>query len=224
MYCQIRFDILYCFAVFFVILISVSNISPRIIMKRKIHGRRNQTTRYLRQKRCWKFPQKREHERWGKVWYTPSLKLFTFRTLKILWFNCFGLEKHTCMYCQIRFRQWYFVLFCSVFYYYFDFSKQHFTKDNNEKKRHGRRNETTFYLRQKRYWKFPQKREHNTSTSLRGSSLFWGSRETRRECEGRPGWEARSLAINGELASRLNFNRCLSRYSFSWQIRSTVEP
>ena len=185
MYCQIRFDILYCFAVFFVILISVSNISPRIIMKRKIHGRRNQTTRYLRQKRCWKFPQKREHERWGKVWYTPSLKLFTFRTLKILWFNCFGLEKHTCMYCQIRFRQWYFVLFCSVFYYYFDFSKQHFTKDNNEKKRHGRRNETTFYLRQKRYWKFPQKREHNTSTSLRGSSLFWGSRETRRECEGR---------------------------------------
>ena len=29
---------------------------------------------------------------------------------------------------------WYFVLFRSVFYCYFDFSKQHFTKDNNEKK------------------------------------------------------------------------------------------
>ena len=28
------------------------------------------------------------------------LKLFTFRTLKILWFNCFRLKKH--MYCQIR--------------------------------------------------------------------------------------------------------------------------
>ena len=102
MYCQIPFGLLYRSAVFFiVILISVSNISPRIIMKRKIHGRRNQTTRYLRQKRCWKFPQKREHERWGKVWYTPSLKLFTFRTLKILWFNCFRLKKH--MYCQIPF-------------------------------------------------------------------------------------------------------------------------
>ena len=62
MYCQIRFDILYCFAVFFVILISVSNISQRIIMKRKIHGRRSETTLYLRQKRCWKFPQKREHQ------------------------------------------------------------------------------------------------------------------------------------------------------------------
>ena len=29
------------------------------------------------------------------------LKLFTFRTLKILWFNCFRLKKH--MYCQIPF-------------------------------------------------------------------------------------------------------------------------
>ena len=121
------------------------------------------------------------NKRWGKVWYTPSLKLFTFRTIKILWFNCFGLEKHTCMYCQIRFRQWYFVLFCSVFYCYFDFSKQHFTKDNNEKKSHGRRNETTLYLRLKTCRKFPQKREHQTSTTLQGSSLFWGSREKSRE-------------------------------------------
>ena len=31
---------------------------------------------------------------------TFFLKLFTFRTLKILWFNCFRLKKH--MYCQIR--------------------------------------------------------------------------------------------------------------------------
>ena len=126
MYCQIRFDILYWFAVFFVILISVSNISPRIIMKRKIHGRRNQTTRYLRQKR---------------------------------------------------------------------------------------------------YWKFPQKREHQTSTSLRASSLFWGSREKSRDSSTRKetrvrgaGWEARSLS------SRLNFNSCLARCSFSWQFRSIVEP
>ena len=28
------------------------------------------------------------------------LKLFTFITLKILWFNCFRLKKH--MYCKIR--------------------------------------------------------------------------------------------------------------------------
>ena len=47
---------------YFVLFCSVSNISPRIIMKRKIHGRRNQTTRYLRLKRCWKFPQKRDHQ------------------------------------------------------------------------------------------------------------------------------------------------------------------
>ena len=34
MYCQIRLGLLYCFAVLFIV-ISVSNISPRIIMKRK---------------------------------------------------------------------------------------------------------------------------------------------------------------------------------------------
>ena len=52
--------VLQCF--FIVILISVSNISPRIIMKRKSHGRRNDTTRYLRLKRCWKFSQKWDHQ------------------------------------------------------------------------------------------------------------------------------------------------------------------
>ena len=63
MYCQIRFDILYRSAVFFiVILISVSNISPRIKMKRKSHSRRYKTTLYLRLKSCWKFPHKREHQ------------------------------------------------------------------------------------------------------------------------------------------------------------------
>ena len=98
-----------------------------------------------------------------------------------------------------------------------------------KRKSHGRRNETTLYLRQKRYWKFPQKREHQTSTSLRASSLFWGSREKSRESSTRKetrvrgaGWEARSLA-KGELASTLNFNSCLARYSFSWQFRSIVE-
>ena len=48
------------------------------------------------------------NKRWGKIWYTPSSKLFTFRTLKILWVNCFRLKKH--MYCQIRFG----ILYCSA--------------------------------------------------------------------------------------------------------------
>ena len=221
MYCQIRFDILYYFAVFFVILISVSNISPRIIVKRKSHGRRYETTLYLRQKRCWKFPQKREHERWGKVWYTPSLKLFTFRTLKILWFNCFRLKKH--MYCQIPFGLLYrsAVFFIVILISVSNISPRIIMK----RKSHGRTKETTLYLRQKRYWKFAQKREYQTSTSLQGSSLFWGSREKSRESSTRKetrvrgaGWEARSLS------SRLNFNSCLARYSFSWQFRSIVEP
>ena len=96
---------------------------------------------------------------------------------------------------------WYFVLFCSVFYCYF--SKQLSTKDNNEKKSHGRRNETTLYLRLKTCRKFPQKREHQTSTSLRASSLFWGSREKSRHSSTHKVtrvrgavWEARSLAIH----------------------------
>ena len=114
---------------------------------------------------------------WGKIWYTPSLKLFTFRTLKILWFNCFRLKRTY----VLSNPSWYFVLFCSVFYCYFDFSKPHFPKDDNEKKSHGRRNETTLYLRLKTCWKFSQKREHQTSTSLRASSLFWASREKSRE-------------------------------------------
>ena len=163
---------------------------------------------------------------WGKIWYTPSLKLFTFRPLRFYGLTVFVSKEH--MYCQIRLG----ILYCSAvfFYCYFHFSKQHFTKDNNEKKSHGRRNETTFYLLLKTCRKFPQKREHQTSTSLRGSFLFRGSREKSRESSTRKEtrergawWEARSLA-KGELASRLNFNSCLVRYSFSSQFRSIVEP
>ena len=117
------------------------------------------------------------NKRWGKVWYTPSLKLFMFSTLKILWFNCFRLKKTYVLSNPF----WYFVLFCSVFYCYFGFSKQNFTKDNNEKKSHGLWNGTTLFLRLKTCRKFPQKREHQISTTLQGSSLFWGSREKSRE-------------------------------------------
>ena len=139
------------------------------------------------------------NERWGKVWYTPSLKLFTFRTLKILWFTVFVSKKKKKF--VLSNPSWYFVLFCSVFYCYF--SKQLSTKDNNEKKSHGRRNETTLYLRLKTCRKFPQKREHQTSTSLRASSLFWGSREKSRHSSTHKVtrvrgtvWEARSLPIH----------------------------
>ena len=141
---------------------------------------------------------------------------------------CFRLKKKNKTFVLSN-PSWYFVLFCSVFYCYFDFSKQHFTKDNNEKKSHGRRNETTLYLLLKTCWKFPHKREHQTSNSLRGSFLFRGSRKksrevTRKETRVRgAGWEGRSLA-KGELASRLKFNSCLARYSFSSQFRSIVEP
>ena len=161
------------------------------------------------------------NKRWGKVWYTPSLKLFTFRTLKILWFNCFRLKKH--MYCQIPFGLLY---RSAVFFIVILISVSNISPGIiMKRKSHGRRNETTLYLRLKICWKFPQKREHQTSTSLRGSSLFWGSREKSRESSTRKEtrvrgarWEARSLS------SRLNFNSCRARYSFSWHFGSIVEP
>ena len=53
------------------------------------------------------------NKRWGKIWYTPSLKLFTFRTLKILWRNCFRLKKNTHLYCQIRFG----ILYCFAVFF-----------------------------------------------------------------------------------------------------------
>ena len=147
------------------------------------------------------------------------MKLFTFRTLKILWFNRFRRKKHACMYCQIPFV----ILYCSAVFLIAplisvsNISPRMIMK----RKSHGRRNETTVYLRLKTCRKFPQKREHQTSTSLRASSLFWGSHKKSRENttpkEMRVrgvGWEARSLA-KGELARRLNFNSCFARYSFS---------
>ena len=164
------------------------------------------------------------NKRWGEIWYTPSLKLFTFRTLKILWFTVFVSKKKTKhLYCQIRLG----ILYCSaVFFIVILISVSNISpRIIMKRKSHGRRYETTLYLRQKRCWKFPQKREHKTSTSLRASSLFWGSREKSRDSSTRKetrvrgaGREARSLS------SRLNFNSCLARYSFSWQFRSIVEP
>ena len=54
-----------------------------------------------------------------------------------------------------------------------------------------------------RHADIPQKREHQTSTSLRASSLFGGSREKSRDSSTRKetlvrgaGWEARSLATS----------------------------
>ena len=41
----------------------------------------------------------------------PSLKLFTLRALKSLWFNCFRLKKH--IYCQIPFE----ILYCSAVFF-----------------------------------------------------------------------------------------------------------
>ena len=92
------------------------------------------------------------------------------------------------------------LVFCIVLQYflcYFYLIMQDFIEDNNEN--HGRRNETTLYFRLKTCWRCPQKREHQTSTSLRARrarSLFWTSREKSRirwrECEGRS--ERRSLA------------------------------
>ena len=141
--------------------------------------------------------------------------------------NRFRRKNFTCMYCQIRFG----ILYCSaVFLIVILISVSNISsRIIMKRKSHGRRNETTLYLRLKTCRKFPQKREHQTSTSLRGSFLFRGSREKSRESSTRKetrergaGWEARSLA-KGELASRLNFNSCFARYSFSWQLPSIVE-
>ena len=123
------------------------------------------------------------------------------------------------MYCQIPFG----ILYCSaVFLIVTLISVSNIlSRMIMKRKSHGRRNETTVYPRLKTCRKFSQKREHQTSTSLRASSLFWGSRKKSRENTTRKemrvrgvGWEARSFA-KGELASRLNFNSCFVRYSFS---------
>ena len=144
------------------------------------------------------------------------LKLFPFRTLKILLFNCFRLKKH--MYCQIRLG----LLHCFAVRFIVISVSNISPRIIMKKKSHCRTKETTLYLGLKTCWKFPQKREYQTSTSLRGSSLFWARRENSRGCEGRG--ERRVLSRLALLSRRLNFNSCLTRYSFSWQFRSIVEP
>ena len=117
--------------------------------------------------------------------------------LNTLWFNCFRLKK-TCV-LNIRFG----ILFCSALFFIAilisssNISPRIITK----RKSHGRRYETTLYLRLNTCRKFPQKRENQTSTSLRASSLFRESPEKSRESNTRKetrvrgaGWEARSLA------------------------------
>ena len=80
----------------------------------------------------------------GSMINTFLKTVHVYKPLRYYGLTVFISKEH--MYCQ---KSWYFVLFCSVFYCYYDFRKQHFTKDNNEKKSHGRRNETTLYLRLK---------------------------------------------------------------------------
>ena len=169
------------------------------------------------------------NKRWGKVSWKPCLKLFSFRTLKILWFNCFRLKKHTCMYCQIRFG----ILYCSgVFFIVILISVSNISpRIKMKRKNHSRRNKTTLYLRLKTCWKFPHKREHQTSTSLWELGLYLGGVAKsharaacvrRRDCEGRG--ERRVLSRLALLSSRLNENSCLAHHSLSWQFRSIVEP
>ena len=69
---------------------------------------------------------------------------------------------------------WYFVLFCSVFYCYFDFSEQHLTKDNIDKKSHGRRNETTLYLRQRDTENFPRNEKIKLQLACEEALYFGG--------------------------------------------------
>ena len=101
------------------------------------------------------------------------------------------------------------LVFCSVFYCFFFFCilvSNISPRIIMKRKSHSRRYKTTLYLRLKSCWKFPHKREHQTSTSLRARrarSLFWGSREKSRESSTRKetrvrgaGWEARSLATS----------------------------
>ena len=169
------------------------------------------------------------NKRWGKVWWKPCLKLFSFRTLKILWFNCFRLKQHTCMYCQIRFG----ILYCSgVFFIVILISVSNISpRIKMKRKNHSRRNKTTLYLRLKTCSKFPHKREHQTSTSLWELGLYLGGVAKsharaacvmRRDCEGRG--ERRVLSRLALLSSRLNENSCLAHPSLSWQFRSIVEP
>ena len=169
------------------------HMNPSLIEKRKWNSYPNKTIK------TFKVYEIILNKRWGKLWQKTSLKLFTFRTLKILWFHRFRPKNHTSMSCQIRFG----ILYCSAVFFYVIFISLSNISSRIIKKRknHGRRNETSLYFRLKTCRKFPQKREHQTSTSLRASSLFWGSREKSRESSARrvtlargAEWEARSLA------------------------------
>ena len=100
-----------------------------------------------------------------------------------------------------------------------------------KRKKHSRRNKTTLYLRLKTCWKFPHKREHQTSTSLWELGLYLGGVAKNharaacvrtRDCEGRG--ERRVVSRLALLSSRLNENSCLAHHSLSWQFRSIVEP
>ena len=84
-----------------------------------------------------------------------SLKLFTLRFYGL---TIFVSKK---MYYQIRFGILYSFAIFFHYYCYFDFSKQHFTKDYNKKKSHGSRNETTLYLLLKTCRHSPETRTSN---------------------------------------------------------------
>ena len=154
-----------------------------------------------------------------------SLKLFTFRTLKILWFNRFRRKK-TYLYVLSNPFQ-YFVLFCSLFNCYFDFSKQHFNKpDNNEKKKPQPQIQNHPLPPSKDMPTFP--RNENIKLQLACElALYFGrvaksqartARVRRRQCGGRGERRVLSrlalLEINEELSSMLNFNSCRAHYSF----------
>ena len=168
------------------------HMNPSLIEKRKWNSYPNKTIK------TFKVYEIILNKRWGKLWQKTSLKLFTFRTLKILWFHRFRRKKHTCIIKPV-------LVFCIVlrcFLCCFYFIKQHFIKDNNEKKKPRPQKRNHSLLPSKDMPKISaETRTSNFNYSLRGSSLFWGSREKSRESSARKvtlvrgaEWEARSLA------------------------------
>ena len=76
------------------------------------------------------------------------------------------------------------VLHCFLCYFYF--IKQHFIKENNEKKKPRPQKRNHSLLPSKDMPKISaETRTSNFNYSLRGSSLFWGSREKSRESSAR---------------------------------------
>ena len=142
------------------------HMNPSLIEKRKWNSYPNKTIK------TFKVYEIILNKRWGKLWQKTSLKLFTFRTLKILWFNRFRRKK-TYMYVLSN-PFWYFVSFCTVFYVIFISLSNISSRKIMKRKNHGRRNETTLYFRLKTCRKFPQKREHQTSTIACEEALYFG--------------------------------------------------